>query len=63
MIDKDILIIDLLQKYPEAMEFLQQHGMGCSQCLGASRETLEEAAKVHGLDVETLLNDLNSFLK
>jgi len=35
------------------------HGMGCVGCPGAQMETLEEAAAVHGMNLEHLLAALN----
>ena len=37
-------------------------GMHCLGCPGAQAETLEEAAMVHGLDGELLVEKINAFL-
>lgn len=58
-ITKDMLIGELIRKKPETIEILMQFGMGCVGCPSAQMETLEEAAMVHGLNLETLLAALN----
>ena len=49
-----ILIISL--KYSET---LMNFGMGCIGCPASLAETVEEAAKVHGIDVNSLVKALN----
>ena len=44
---------------PEAAEVLMSMGMGCLGCPSAQVESLEEACKVHGHDVEDILTKLN----
>ncbi|RKD30904.1 DUF1858 domain-containing protein [Thermohalobacter berrensis] len=58
-ITKDMLIGNILKEKPEAAQVLMRHGMGCLGCPSAQMETLEEAAKVHGIDLEKLLKELN----
>ena len=60
-ISKDIVIADLLEKDPETAEVLMDVGMHCFSCPASLGETLEEAAMVHGLDVEEVLQELNDF--
>ncbi|MBN2287426.1 MAG: DUF1858 domain-containing protein [Tissierellales bacterium] len=59
-ITKDVLIGQLLREKPEAAEVLFQFGMGCIGCPSAQMESLEEAAAVHGLNLEELLKSLNA---
>ncbi|HLR21445.1 MAG TPA: DUF1858 domain-containing protein [Tissierellaceae bacterium] len=58
-ITKDMIIGEIIRKKPEAIEILMQYGMGCIGCPASQMETLAEAAMVHGLELETLLNALN----
>jgi hybrid cluster-associated redox disulfide protein len=44
---------------PEAAEILMSFGMGCVGCPSAQMETLEEAAAVHGMNLDNLLAELN----
>lgn len=64
MITKDMLIIDILQQGdPDKLAaVLQNSGMHCLHCMLAHGETLEQAAAVHGIDVDQLLADLNAQL-
>lgn len=64
MITKGMLIIDILQQGdPDKLaEVLQNSGMHCLHCMLAHGETLEQAAMVHGIDVDKLLADLNAQL-
>lgn len=57
-ITKDTLIGELLRNKPEAAETLMTFGMGCVGCPSAQMETLEEAAMVHGLELDKLMTAL-----
>ena len=58
MIKKDIKIIDLVNEYPEAVEVLQNHGVGCMGCMLAHSETIEEGLTAHGLDTDKILKEI-----
>lgn len=58
-ITKDMLIGEILREKPEAAEILMRYGMGCIGCPSAQMESLEQAAAVHGIDLEELLKALN----
>lgn len=59
VITKDTLVADIPEINPAALDVLWNLGMGCIHCIMANHETLEEAAAVHGLDLDQLLKDLN----
>lgn len=59
-ITRDMLIGDLLRVKPEAAPILMGFGMGCLGCPSSQMESLEQAAAVHGIDVEQLLEKLNA---
>lgn len=59
MIDKNVKIGELLEKYPEKADILLDAGMHCLGCPASQEETLEEACMVHGIDVEELVENLN----
>ncbi len=59
-ITKDMLIGELIRKKPEAIEILMRFGMGCIGCPSSQMESLEEAAMVHGLDLDKLIVALNN---
>ena len=59
IISKDMLIMDVVDANPNAPEILLSYGMHCLGCAIAHGETLEQAAEVHGIDLNQLLADLN----
>ncbi|KYH28072.1 MULTISPECIES: DUF1858 domain-containing protein [Clostridium] len=58
-ITKDMTIGEIVRNFPNTVEILMSFGMGCVGCPSAQAETLEEAAMVHGMDIEKLLEALN----
>ena len=59
-IDKNTKIGEIVEKYPEKAEILLDVGMHCLGCPASQAETLEEACMVHGIDVDELIEKLNS---
>ncbi|MDD3141116.1 MAG: DUF1858 domain-containing protein [Lachnospiraceae bacterium] len=59
MITKDMIIGEILKMKVGAAEILMSNGMGCLGCPSSQMETLEQAAEIHGLDIDTLLIKLN----
>lgn len=57
-ITKDMTIGEILRQTPEAAPVLLQAGMHCLGCPSAQAESLEEAAMVHGLDVDEIMKEL-----
>lgn len=62
-ISKDMTIGEIVRNYPESIEVLMGFGMGCVGWPSAQAETLEEAAAVHGFDVDVLLRRLKEAIK
>ena len=58
-VTKDTLIGDMLQLDRGIGVILMQSGMGCVGCLAAKGESVEQAAAVHGIDVDFLIEKLN----
>ncbi|MCM8711414.1 DUF1858 domain-containing protein [Clostridium sp. SYSU_GA19001] len=59
MITKDMTIGEVVRNFPDSVGILMSFGMGCVGCPASQAETLEEAAMVHGFEVEELLQALN----
>lgn len=59
-ITKDMIIAELVREKPEAVEILMNFGLGCVGCPASQMESIEEAAMVHGLDLDGLLKALNA---
>jgi hybrid cluster-associated redox disulfide protein len=58
-IDKNMSIMDVVQKFPKTVDVFRNHGMGCLGCAAARFENIEQGAKAHGIDVDALMSDLN----
>ena len=59
MITKDMTIGEVIKADSSKAEVLMSFGMGCVGCPSAQAETVEEAAYVHGINLEELLSALN----
>jgi len=62
MIDKEMKIEDVLRRYPKTIPVFDRFGIDCAQCQLSEYENLEHGAKVHGIDLPTLLRELNKAL-
>ena len=54
-VTKDTIIMDVLKMDPGTAEFFFGIGMHCLGCPSAQAESLEEAAMVHGIDINELM--------
>ena len=54
-ITKEMTIGEILQANPDVAPVLLDAGMHCLGCPSAQGESLEEAAIVHGLDIDELM--------
>lgn len=61
-VNKDMLIGEIISIDPGNAMILMQSGMHCVGCPSSQGESLEEAAMVHGMDCEQLVNDMNDYL-
>jgi hybrid cluster-associated redox disulfide protein len=59
MITKDLTIGEIIRIKEDAPQILMSFGMGCVGCPSAQAETIEDAVKVHGINLEELLEELN----
>lgn len=59
-ITKDMTIGEILMTNPDVAPILLNAGMHCLGCPSAQGETLEEAAMVHGMDVEELMTQIDA---
>jgi hybrid cluster-associated redox disulfide protein len=58
-LSKDMTIAEALRIKPEIAALLMSKGMHCLGCVIAQGESIEQAAAVHGLDADQLLEELN----
>ena len=55
----DMLIMEVVEANENAPEILLSFGMHCLGCAIAHGETVAEAAAVHGIELQELLDALN----
>ena len=58
-ITKDMTIGEILRTNPDVAPILMNAGMHCLGCPSAQGESLEEAAMVHGIDIDEMIDALN----
>ena len=61
-VSKEMTIGEILAINPMVAPILMEIGMHCLGCPSAQGESLEEAAMVHGLDADLLVEKINAFL-
>ncbi|OGU17201.1 MAG: disulfide oxidoreductase [Geobacteraceae bacterium GWC2_53_11] len=59
-INKDMTFFELMRTYPESVKVLQNYNLGCIGCMGAQNESLEQGARAHGIEIDSLMKDLNA---
>jgi hybrid cluster-associated redox disulfide protein len=59
-ITRDMPIGQVVQQYPQTIEVFLSHGLMCFGCAIARFENVEQGAQAHGIDVDTLIQDLNA---
>lgn len=60
-ITKEMTIYEVLQINPDIAPVFMELGMHCVGCAIARGETVEQAAAVHGIDLDEMLDKLNKF--
>lgn len=63
IITKEMTIADCVENYPETIEVFQRHGLACFGCAISSLENLQQGAKIHGLDADKLVEELNAAIE
>jgi hybrid cluster-associated redox disulfide protein len=58
-ITKDMTIAEALKLKPQIAAVLMSKGMHCLGCVIAQGEIIEQAAEVHGLNADELIDELN----
>ena len=61
-ITKATQIGELLRINPDVKDILLGFGLHCFGCPMSQMETLEEAAEVHGVDADLMVEKINEFL-
>jgi hybrid cluster-associated redox disulfide protein len=61
-INKNMMIGDVVQKFPKAVPVMLKYGLHCVGCHVAAHETVEQGASVHGMDekaIEKMIEEMN----
>lgn len=61
-VNKNMTFADVLTKYPESWEVMQNCGLHCIGCHGAAFETIEQGSLMHGMseeDVDKMVDEIN----
>jgi hybrid cluster-associated redox disulfide protein len=56
---KDMSILEALQADPRARDVFTAHGLACIGCMGAMMESIEDGARMHGIDPSAIVRELN----
>ena len=62
-ITKKTVLGEVVMDHPETTEVFFKYGLPCAMCHLAFNETVEQAAKSHGIKLDKLLKDLNKTIK
>jgi len=62
-ITKDMVIAEVLRMDRNTAMIFMRHGLHCLGCAGASMESIGDAAAVHGINADSLVNDLNEYFE
>ncbi len=64
MAENDTLVGSLIDVYPEVKPVFSKHyGEGCLSCQGQAFETVAQTATMHGMKVETILEEINQAIE
>jgi len=65
-ITEDMIINDIVTKYPDAVEILQSYGLHCFGCHVNAYESIGMGARGHGMPeetIKTMINEANEFIR
>lgn len=61
-VSKDMTIAEIISVDDGIIPILMASGMHCIGCPSSQAESLEEAAMVHGMDIDRLMGTINEYL-
>jgi len=65
-INKDMMLGEIIEKYPETVHVFLSYGLHCIGCHLSPHESLEAGCRVHGMNddqINKLLSDCNELIK
>ncbi len=66
LITKEMLLGEIVEKYPQTIEIMARYGLHCIGCHVSPFESLENGVAVHGLgekELKELLKEMNDAIK
>lgn len=61
-VTKSSSINDVLRDYPETVKVFEKYNMGCTGCMGATTESIENGAMMHDIDSSVILKEINKLI-
>jgi len=58
-ITKDMTIEEVIRRYPKTANAFERFGLRCTGCCVSAFEDVEEGALSHGIDLDSILEELN----
>jgi hybrid cluster-associated redox disulfide protein len=58
-ITADTLVLDVVERHPQAIPVFARHGLHCVGCYISAFHTIADTAREYGIHPESLLGDLN----
>lgn len=62
-VTRNMTVMEVLKQDKESAYVFMNHGLHCLGCPGATSESIGDAALVHGIDANKLIDDLNNFFE
>lgn len=63
LIHKDMLIDEIIRKYPQTGSVFEKYNMPCEGCALAPTSTIENEAQMHNVPLNKLLAELNKVVE
>lgn len=63
MVNKNMNILEAVQKHPVIVQVFQRYGLGWVGCMVASGEDLGDGITSHGLNAEVLIDEMNKLIE
>ena len=60
IISGDDLLLEVINMYPDVVDFFYELGMHCLGCESATFESVRDACRAHGLNPRAVVEELNN---
>lgn len=62
-ITSNLIVADVLSRWPDTIPVFLQHRMSCVGCLVSKYDTLEDVIDIYNLEEDALLSELNQAIQ